>query len=572
MNFDSVILAAVAAELNKFLANGRISEIRQPEPLDIVIVIRSSGANYSLLISANAEHPRIHLTSVRRPNPKTPPNFCMLLRKRLEGARFVGAEQTDFDRILRLKFTAYDGERLTMVVEIMGKHSNIVLINDSYRILGVIKPIGRQKNRYREVLPGRQYVPPPPQNKANPLSVTKDEFAKLLNDTFPSSIADQTEIASWLSKTFTGISPFAARELTARSHDNVNRLPDVFTEFFDQVKRADFSPVIITDNAGHTIGFYPFPSVQHPEANQHQRPTVSGVADIYYTSALPRIALERAKENFISLVQKEIESREHAIASIQENLAEFKAPERFKQIGDLILAQAATIPDGAESVELVDYYDPCGSVIRVELDPTLSAIENAEAYFKKYRKMLTGVEAMKDRFAEISAEIKLLRKVLDSANLITSIEQIQQLHETLETSGIHLSKQEQAPAEKRKPEFEGYKIGKVVSNGWEILYGQNSEANDYLLTRLASPNDYWVHVKAAPSAHVIIRTKGHPEAVPAAVLHAAAEIAAQHSDSKYSSLVPVDYTLRKYVRKPKNAPSGMAIYQREKTIFVTPNP
>ncbi|MDI6827660.1 MAG: NFACT family protein, partial [Armatimonadota bacterium] len=336
MTFDSVILAAIAAELNKTLVNGRVSAVHQPEPLDIVLTIRNSGANYSLLISAEAESPRIHLTSIRRPNPKTPPNFCMLLRKRLEGSHFIEAEQVDFDRILRLKFTAYDGERLTLIIEIMGKHSNIILVNDAARIIGAIKPIGRQKSRYREVLPGRQYVPPPPQNKINPLSITKEEFVRLFKDTFSSDANDQTEIANWLSKNFTGISPFAARELAMRSRGgDASRIADVFVDFFTQLKHSDFIPVIITDNAGHTIGFYPFPSVQHPAANQHERQTTNVVADIYYTSALPRIAFERAKENLISNLQKEIESRRHAIASIQKNIAECEDADRLKQIGDL---------------------------------------------------------------------------------------------------------------------------------------------------------------------------------------------------------------------------------------------
>ena len=562
MTFDSVVMAAVADELNKKLLNGRVDRIHQPSPLDIILTIRSSGANYNLLISADAQSPRIHLTSTKRPNPKAPLNFCMLLRKYLEGAQFSGVEQVDFDRILLLKFTTYDGERVTLMVEIMGKHSSIILVNDSERILGTIKPVGRSKSRYREILPGRQYVSPPSQNKLNPLKIE-------LEDMVPPTAE---EAASWLTKTFTGISPFAARELVARCEGDIGRLKHVLTEFFGNIRSGEFSPVLITDDAGQTIGFYAFPSVQYPASNQHERSSISTVADMYYASTLPKEALEQAKGSFISRVRKELESQEQAVSIIQKNIEECKEAEHLKQIGELILSQMTSVPDQADSVELVNYYDPNGAVIKVALDPQLSASENAEAYFKRYHKLVSGAQTLQDRLSETNAEIKLLRKTLNSADSITSDDQIEKLLDILESKGIHIRKQEEAAVEKRKAEFEGHRIAKVVSGGWEILVGQNSEANDYLLTRIAKPTDWWLHVKASPSAHVVIRTNSKPEAVPKSVLHAAAELAAKHSDSKHSSLVPVDYTLRKYVRKPKGSPAGKALYQNEKTIFVTPSP
>ena len=572
MTFDSIVMAAVADELNRTLADGRVDKVHQPEPLDVVLTIRNQGANYSLLISADARSPRIHLTSTRRPNPKTPPNFCMLLRKYLEGARFASAEQVDFDRILRLNLAAYDGERFTLVVEIMGKHSNCILVNDAGRILGSVKLIGSRKSRYREILPGRQYISPPSQNKANPLNVTKQEFDDLLADTFTGAASVGAEkLASWLAKTFTGVSPFAARELAVKSEDDPRRLASEFVQFFENVRACRFSPVLITDDAGTSIGFYAFPSLQHAASNQHERPSISTVADMYYTSALPRQAFEHAKEGFISRVQREVEARERAVASIQEQIAECKDAERFKRIGELILSQIASVPEGADSAELADYYDPDGGTLKVELDPQLSASQNAEAYFAKYHKAVSGSEALGDRLSETKAAIRLLRKILDSADSITSEEQAQKLLDVLASQGIRIRKREEPGVGKRKHEFEGHRISRVVSSGWEILVGQNSEANDYLLTRVAKPTDLWVHVKAAPSAHVIIRTNGKPEAVPKSVLHAAAELAAKHSDSKHSSLVPVDYTLRKYVRKPKGSPAGKALYQNEKTLFITPN-
>jgi predicted ribosome quality control (RQC) complex YloA/Tae2 family protein len=551
-------MSAVADELNKRLANGKVVEVHQPEPLDVVFTIRQPGANHELLVSADAESPRIHLTSVKRPNPKTPPNFCMVLRKYLKGARFEAAEQVDFDRILRLSFLAYDGERLTLAVEIMGKHSNAILINGVGRILGAVKLIPKQKSRYREILPGREYVPPPSQGKLNPLTATKEELEGLSPD------ADAP--AAWLVKTFTGMSPFLARELVLRDEDLAKEL----VQYFARIRKREFAPVLITDDAGRSIGFYAFPSVQYPEGNQHGRPSISTVADMCYMTALPRRTFEQAKDEFIRRLGRELKAAEEALETIQAGISEGEGAERLKQIGELILSQAGAIPKEAETAELTDYYDPNGVMVTVQLDPTLSAAENAERYFRKYQKTVSGVEALRDRLSEAKAKVRLLKKVLSSDDSIATEGQIQELQKVLEEQGIHARKQE-APEKKKVSEFAGHRISRVQSDGWEILVGQNSEANDYLLTRVARPSDWWVHVKASPSAHVVIRTNGKPEAVPRSVLHAAAELAARHSDSKHSSLVPVDYTLRKYVRKPRGAPAGKALYQNERTIYITPN-
>jgi len=546
MTFDSVIVAAVADELNRRLVNGRVDEVHQPEALEIVLTIRNEGANHRLLISADAENPRIHLTAVKRPNPRTAPNFCMLLRKYLKGSRFEGAEQIDFDRILRVNFLAYDGERLGLVVEIMGKHSNAILVNGVGKILGAVKLITKQKSRLREVLPGKQYVPPPSQGKLDPLTADRP----------PEHMDPGT-----LVKTFTGMSPFLAKELVSRGE---------FVEYFERIRSREFEPVLITDDSGQSIGFYPFPSVQYPEANQHGRPSISVVADMYYMTALPRRTFGQAKDEFVHRLARELKAAEEALTTIHAGIEKGQGAERYKQIGELILAQTRAIPPEGETAELTDYYDPDGAVVSVKLDPTLSAAENAERYFRKFQKTVSGVEALRDRLSEAKAKVRLLKKVLGSADSIATEAQIGELQGVLEEQGIHARKQKE-PDKKKVSEFEGHRISRVQSDGWEILVGQNSESNDYLLTRVARPNDWWIHVKASPSAHVVIRTNNKPEAVPRSVLHAAAELAARHSDSKHSSLVPVDYTLKKYVRKPRKSPPGLVTITNEKSIVVTPD-
>lgn len=566
MIFDSVVLAAIVKELNRTLVNGRVDAIYQPVPLDVIFTIRNNSVNYSLLVSADAQSPRIHLTSTKKPNPKTPPNFCMTLRKYLSGARFMSAEQVDFDRILHLKFKNWEDETINLIVEVMGKHSNVILVNDAGRILGTVKPVGRSKNRFREILPGREYIPPPAQDKRSPLSITREEFDSLFADSCP----DASKAASWLVTTFAGISPSAARELVAGTDGNPQRLGEEFAAFFNDVRSEKFTPVLLTDDSGRSVGFYAFPSVQYPPSNQHERSSMSIVADMYYTSALPRNAFEQDMAEFVNHIRRELEARQHSLESIQDGLAETERADRYKQTGELILTQIGSIIEGADSVELVDYYVQDNPPVTVKLDPRLTPSENAEAYFKKYHKAIGGIDMLHSRLSETKGQIKLLRKVFDSADSITTEEQIRQLTRVLEAKDIKFTRQQESVAKKKVQEFDGHKVGRVTSGSWEILVGQNSDANDYLLTRIAKPNDIWLHVKASSSAHVVIRTNGKPDSVPQSVLHKAAELAAQHSASKHSSLVPVDYTLRKYVRKPKGAAAGKAIYQNEKTLYITP--
>ncbi len=569
MNYDSIVMAAVADELNRRLANGRVDEVHQPAELDCVITIRAGGANHMLLISADADSPRVYLTSAKRPNPQIPPSFTMLMRKHLKGARFVNALQIDFDRILHLNFSAHNDEPLKLIVEIMGKHSGAMLVNSDNKIICTIKSVGKSKSRYREVLPGKEYVAPPTQGKRNPANINRDKANALLAE----SPADENEMSKWLTKTFTGISPFFGCELAVRCGGDPARLPDVFHDAFDAVKQGAFKPVFITDDHGQTLGFYAFPTVQQPSANQHERPSISAVADMFYTSALPKAAFAEAKEDLIRRLRKELESRTEMMAQIEKKIAECAKAERFKQIGELILSQTAAIPPKAESVELTDYYDPEGGSVTIALDYTLSAAENAKAYFRKYQKALTGAVAMRERLVEIEAEKQKLSDALAAAESVTSREQVDELTQSLGKSGLKMRKQEESSAEKKKgPEWEGFRIQRVDANGWEILIGLNSTSNDYLLTRVAKPSDLWFHVKAASSSHVLIRTNAKPDAVPRQVLERAAELAAKHSDQKHSSLVPVDYTQRRYVRKPRGAAPGKALYQNEKTIYITPSP
>lgn len=572
MVFDSIILAAIADELNKTLLNGKITDIYQPTPLDVRLTIRNAGMNHNLLISADAENPRIHLTSIKSPNPPTPPDFCMLLRKYLKSARFKGADQQDLERILSLRFSTYDDQHFTLIVEIMGKYSNIILINDATRkILGVIKPISRSKNRYREILVGREYILPPVQNKANPFTTSAAEIHDMLIESFPDQSKIESDmLESWIVRTFAGISPFAAREIVCRAEGQLQRIPETFEHLIEDIKKRDFSPVIISDDTGKTIGFYPFHSAQYPESNQFERPYINSAADIFYASYIPKATVTSRKYALLKTVKREIESRERTIAFIQDSLNECRNADRYKQLGDMILAQSSNIDPGSNHALLIDYYSQEGAYIEVELNPKLTPAQNAELYFKKYQKAASSVESLRHRLESTQMEIEELRNIMTQLQETDSEDDVDEAEKQLTDMGLQIVKQEVGGKERKRPEFGGFRVAKHTIEGFEILVGMNSQANDYLITHVAKPNDIWVHTKAVPSAHVVIRTNGRPDSVPRQVIEYAADLAARTSDAKHSSLVPVDYTLRKYLRKPKGAPSGKVLYTHEKTIYITP--
>ncbi|MHB0913960.1 MAG: Rqc2 family fibronectin-binding protein, partial [Armatimonadota bacterium] len=359
-----------------------------------------------------------------------------------------------------------------------------------------------------------------------------------------------------LVKAFTGISPFAANEIAEQGFEAVMR----------RVREADFEPVLLGDDAGRTIGFYPFPVAQHPAENQYPRDSVNLTADLYYGSALPRQALEQVRAELLGRLRREIEAREATVGEMESGIRESAGAERLKEIGELLLGQIHAVAPEASSATLIDWYGE-GGEIAVPLDPAKNAQENAEAYFRKYRKAVSGREALAERLPGAKEEIDALKAAQDAAEKAEAPEDVRKITASLTERG--LLHRQPTPTERAKPEFEGFKVHKTEREGFELLVGGNSEANEYLV-KIARPNDWWVHVKAAPSAHVIIRTKNKPDAVPRSVLYAAAELAAKSSDARHSSLVPVDYTLRKFVRKQKGGGPGKVLYERERTLYITP--
>lgn len=579
MTYDGLVLAAVTAELKAALVGARIQKIKQPEPTDVILLAHRPGADYRLLLSVDSRFPRVYLTSTVPSGPQTPPNFCMALRKYIEGAFVTSIEQEGFDRILRMRIEAPDGNRTTLIHEIMGKHSNLVLIADTGKILAAAKVIPASVSRERQIIPGRDYVPPPGGTKANVLNTGKERFFELYEQWIseaPEPGPWEVAARGWLMSTFSGFGPLLAAELvsraTASGGQSGNDLWAQVTWLQELVGKSNYDPVAITDARGRISVAYPIALLHQPSDSQHPRANYHELLDAHYRSAISSSDMDAELGALLGGVDRAIKSRIASLETLNKAIADTDKAERFKELGELIMGNMSAIPKGADSVLLTDYYSPELAEIKIDLDASLTPKENAERYFKRYRKARDGGLAAVDRIGEIQSETALLQRTRLQIDKAETVEQLRKIRDILAKQQLLRSEQiHERGGKQAAPLFEGFRVKRVMSpDGWEILVGENSQANDYLTTKVATPNDYWFHARSIRGSHVIVRTHNRPQSVPPAVLRQAAELAASGSQAKHSSLVPVDYTLRKFVRKPRGAAVGLVRYQNEKTIDVVP--
>ncbi|MCW3058471.1 MAG: hypothetical protein JWQ02_292 [Capsulimonas sp.] len=569
MIFDALMLAAVTDEISKTVTGGRIERISQPSPLDLVLRIYNMGAKHDLLLSCDPDHARIHFTSLRRDNPPQPPVFCMLLRKYLDGARVVAADMPSGlgERIFVLEFRTYDGETMTLIAEIMGRHSNLILVNGSHMILGAAKHIGSDINRFREVLPGVKYHKPPRQlGKRSPLEAYEGDAE---------TEYDAPSGSDWLVATYGGVSPFLAREAVARATPPYTEqsLWYGLNDALSVLRVGDWAPMIWTDDYGVTQGAYPILLHTVPERFQHRRDSISIAID-HASSSIERLdTLTQARSTLQAALTKIRKQRDRDLEDIDRGLKNAERADEYQQNGDIIQASAHAIVKGQTSVTSPDYYSETSDAMRtITLDPTLSIRENAERYYKKARKARDSVQALESRRGTIVADILAIASAQTELDAATMEETVEAIHERLgERFSLRESRQGADKGDRRDapPPYEGHKIKTYRSaDGWEILVGENATANDYLTTKVATSSDIWLHVRAATSAHGVIRSQNRPASVSPAALRHAAELVAARSEVKHSSLIPVDYTLKKYVRKPRKSAPGQVTYNNEKTLYV----
>jgi predicted ribosome quality control (RQC) complex YloA/Tae2 family protein len=581
MGMDGLVVHRLVIELNELLRNARLHRIQQPDNTSVHLLLRQPGANHLLVLCANPSGPRVHL-SQNEPtrNPLAAPGFCMVLRKHLEPARLLAVEQPGLERVVTLRFEVRDAagrraERL-LTTELMGRHSNMLLVDPAGpTILDGIRRVSASQSRYREVYPGRPYLPPPSQDKEHPFTVDEDRFVFNLRHT-PAPM----QVARALIDAYHGIGPDAAREIIARAGlpEKVTRaeLSDAtmvalwaaFCLIMTKVETGDVEPWGVCDTAGVPQNFWVFP-LTHEQRNG-ERPHFSfdqtnELIDWYFTGRREHLLLEQARAGIVDTIQTALGKAEHRVGIHQTALLGAQRADEHRLAGELLLAHLHQIPAGADKATVNNYYDQ-GASMQIALDPSLTVAANAEQYFRKYHKARKTRRQAEQQLQKAEAEVAYLRGVLDAGERASSLDDLTEIRDELRQQGL-APREQSTTAGVTNPTASHLTV--TAPDGSEILVGKNNRQNDHITMKLARPDDLWLHVKDAAGAHVIVRRQS-PEIAPE-TLSLALQLAALHSQARHSSLVPVDYCERRYVRKPRGAKPGFVIYDHHKTAFVTPD-
>jgi predicted ribosome quality control (RQC) complex YloA/Tae2 family protein len=576
MPFDGLVLAAVRRELERELVGSRIQRVHQPDKMTLLLQLRTPGQSHQLLLSAHPQHARVHLTTRRFNNPSVPPLFCSVCRKHLEGGRVEAIVQPELERVLRLVVGVRDelGEigQKTVVTEIMGRHSNIILVDEGTgNILDAIKRYGHAVSRYREVAPGLPYLAPP-REKADPVGIPVERFAALL-------LERPLELPVWkaLQQTFEGLSPLTAREVVYRAGVNLdlalefcgerelvlvwkalgNLLADVAAGRFVPTLvpgpdvYADFAAVPVTHRE----------SVSVPEG-------INALVDRVFAFRAQSEHIATTRNSLLSAIAHRRKRLEKRLDACRQAAADTKKAEKFKTIGEILTANLYRLPkEGTDRVVLENFYT--GEPVEIQMDPRLSPSHNAQVYFKRYHKLQKGAERAQAELAELEAEAAYLEALETAVRLAETAADLHEIRDELVAAGYLRDKPATGPAGKTKARIKPQPLELKAADGSTVYIGRNNRQND-LVFRLAQPDDVWLHTRDLPGAHVVIRTGGRP--VKPEVLEQAAAWAAWFSKARHGKKVPVDYTLRKYVQKPKGARPGFVTYTNEKTVLVDPRP
>ena len=566
MPMDGLTVGFAARELNRILQGGRVDKITQPERDAVVLVIRAGSENHRLLLCASPNNARCHLTKAAFSNPLEPPALCMLMRKQLTGARVTEIRQVDGDRVVHIDLDAVNemGDHVLrrLVLEIMGRHSNLMLLDENGRVLEAARHVSPDMSRVRQVQPGMTYLPPPSQGKLNPETLTGDALYECLQEMEPGrfsrAIADH----------ITGLSRPAAEELAMRVlapgdvwpedlRDACSRLADLLRRLPDM---AD--PRVLTDADGTAEEVFAFPYFSRDLSAQKAFPTLSEAMDICFGSRDAKDRLSQKSASMLRTLKTHVERCEKKLAMQEEELASAERMEEYRMMGEAINANLYQLKKGMTEAVLPDWFSENGGEITVPLDIRLTPSQNAQKYFKKYQKARSARETAAVQREKTLEELDYLEGMLLDLDKCTGESELEEIRQELVRTG-YMKRVTNRRQQRQLPQSQPYRFRS--SDGIEILVGKNAAQNDRL-TGSAKPDEMWLHAKDMPGSHVIIRSEGD---IPRDTLMQAAILAAWYSKGQRSSMVPIDYTRKKYVKKPSGAAPGKVIYTHHKTAYIT---
>lgn len=559
---DAFILAAVVAELRHTVVGARVQKIQQPSANDLILSVYGRAGAQRLLISADPRQFRAHLTQMKRDNPITPPAFCQLCRKYLDGAVILEVEMPTFDRLFQLTFRTHDGEKVLLVAELMGRNANLVLVSGAGVVRGVMRPTPADSER--PLRPGLPYQMPP----GVVVGSRQPGVSKEGQPNSPLTTNYQLPTAV--------LAKFASGEIAARAAET-GETAEVTTErLMKEVQAERFEPYSIMDREGHTVGVWAFEPLTVPVGLRYPRETMSMALDTFHATLAERTEESGERAQLTKALAREIQFREKELHSARTTIAEAARAEEYERHGNNLLAQLPLVEKGVASVTIVDLYAEDGGDVTITLDPKKTPQENAESFFVRARKVRDAADYADGKAADLEVELAELRGLETELQDLSDTDDLVRLRTELagivgaaRAAGKPAAERPRTPSERP---FGGFKVRTFTVDGYQLLVGESAEANDYLVTRVASPTDLWFHVHAAAGAHGILRTQGQPSRVPDTIIRRAAEIVAARSGKgeKHAEIVPVDVTEKRYVRKPRGAKPGMVTYERARCLDVSP--
>ncbi len=573
MAFDGLAVACIVHELNNTLSQGRVDKILQPEYDEIILGIRAGGKNRKLVLSASSSNPRIHFTDTQKENPEKAPMFCMLLRKHLLGGKVVAVIQPDFERVAEIHIESRDelGDVSVkrLIIEVMGRVSNIILTDGEGKVLGSIKHIDFSVSQVRQLIPGMLYEMPPSQGKLNPMEVSEQDIEDKL---WQYSLGADKFILD----TFVGIGPLSAREIAYRatgcadtncqlmSNEQKTKFSEFLYEFFEKIKSGNFSPVLIYKDEEKIKDFSGI-DITHYENLFVVKPcnSFNEAVDEYFKTKDFQERMSQKTSSLMKFVETNIQRCQKKLALQQQKMKDCESKEKYKVMGDLLTANLYRINYGDEFAEVENFYDNM-NVLKITLKPELSPSQNAQRYYTIYQKLKNAEVVTAEQMELARQEIDYLESIKENLMIVENDREINELRDELYSQGYHVKRVEKSKIRKQvsKPlEFH-------LSDGFVAYVGRNNMQNDELTLRQSRSNDLWFHTKFIHGSHTVIKTEGRMPSDD--VIVEAAKICAYYSKARNSANVPVDYTIIKNVKKPSGAKPGMVIYDNYNTVNVKP--
>lgn len=570
MAFDGIVVANLVCELNKTILNSKISKIAQPETDELLFTLKGQNGQFRLAMSASASLPFLYLTKQNKPSPLTAPNFCMVLRKHIANGRIIGITQPDLERIIQFEIEHLDelGDlcHKKLIIELMGKHSNIIFCKEDGTIIDSIKHVSAQISSVREVLPGRMYFIPDTTHKKNPLTVSQEDFLQ--------TVCEKPEpIAKAIYTSYTGISPSIANEICFRAgvdgdfsmsslhEDEKLHLFHNFDWFMTDIKEEHFSPNIMYKGK-EPVEFASLPYTSYEEYTVTNYDSISEVLETYYASRNIYTRIRQKSSGLRRIVTTALERNRKKFLLQQKQLKDTEKREKYRIYGELLNTYGYHLESGAKKLEALNYYT--NEMITIPLDDQLSASENAKKYFDRYGKLKRTYEALTTLIEETKDEITHLESIATALDIAVSEDDLVQIKEELIEFGYIRKKRGDKKAKIKSKPFHY-----ISSDGFHIYVGKNNYQNDELTFKFATGNDWWFHAKGMPGSHVIVKTEG--EELPDRTFEEAGRLAGFYSKGRDNDKVEIDYLQKKNVKKPNKSAPGFVVYYTNYSLTIQPD-